>query len=215
MKKPIIWVLVAIFVVGVFAITSDGAIYTQTQRNKDTAHRIAEIMRAEGHAENHPVIIACQTWWQEEDAKERTATAYTDMEQRAKYPVACAVWQQLRDAGISAPVAAGIIGNMMAECGGQTLDLDPYIYSSGYYGLCMWSLYYFPTVDGLGVTGQVEFLLSTLDNITAGGGSVEYFLSLTDVRQAARYFSDYYERPASWSEQRANNAEVAYRFFGG
>lgn len=79
----------------------------------------------------------------------------------------------------------------------------------------MFSLHYFPAVDGLGVAAQCDFLVDTLDNIKDGGGSVEAFLSLTDARAAARYFSDYYERPASWSEKRADNAEAALAYFGG
>lgn len=186
---------------------------TPAQRGMDLAHEIAELMRERGYAEDHPVIVACQEWWQAEAEGNAHAQVFVTDEQKKAYPVAAAVWQRLREHGLSEPVAAGIMGNMMAECGGQTLDLDPYIYSGGFYGLCMFSLHYFPGVDGLGVAAQVDFLIDTLSNIRDGGGSVETFLSLTDARAAARYFSDYYERPASWSEKRADNAGAAYNYF--
>lgn len=186
---------------------------TPAQRNMDTAHEIAEIMRARGYAEDHPVIVACQEWWQAEAEGNGHAQVFVTEAQKREYPVAAAVWQRLREHGLSEPVAAGIMGNMMAECGGHSLELMPYTYSGGFYGLCMFSLHYFPGVDGLGVAAQVDFLIETLSNIKDGGGSVEAFLSLTDARAAARYFSDYYERPASWSEKRADNAEAAYKYF--
>lgn len=188
---------------------------TPAQRGMDLAHEIAELMRERGYAEDHPVIVACQEWWQAENEGNGHAQVFVTEQQKREYPVAAAVWQRLREHGLSEPVAAGIVGNMMSECGGQTLDLDPYIYSGGFYGLCMFSLHYFPAVDGLGVAAQVDFLVDTLDNIKDGGGSVSEFLALTDARTAARYFSDYYERPASWSEKRADNAEAALRYFGG
>ena len=186
---------------------------TPAQRGMDLAHEIAELMRSRGYAEDHPVIVACQEWWQAENEGNTASQVFVTEQQKREYPVAAAVWQRLREHGLSEPVAAGIMGNMMAECGGHTLELMPYTYSGGFYGLAMWSLYYFPGVDGLGVAAQCDFLIDTLSNIKNGGGSVEAFLSLTDARAAARYFSDYYERPAAWSEKRADNAEAAYKYF--
>lgn len=187
--------------------------WTAGQRH---AHDVAQQLRRLGYPEDHPVIQACQDWWRAEDAAPAPAAHLLSKEQRAAYPVAAAVWEQLRGAGLSEVCSAAILGSMMAECGGQTMGLDPYITAGGYYGLCMWSLTYCPEVDGLGVPGQVDYLLRTLEsNISAGGGSCETFLAMTDVRAAARYFSDYYERPAVWSEVRADNAEAALRYFGG
>ena len=220
MKKPVQWVLIALFLVWMIVVTvsisADGAYYTQTQRNKDLAHEIAEMIRAEGHPEDHPVILACQEWWRSEDAKESLTVEYTNIYQRTEYPVASAVWQLLREAGIDEVHSAAIIGNAMAESGGHTLDLNLYQRVSGFYGMWAMSLYYFPEVDGQGVPGQVEVLLNTLEsNIKSGGGTVDYWWSITDVRTAAKYFSDYWERPAVWNSARADNAEYAYRYFTG
>ncbi len=198
---------------------------------KVLAHEIAEMVRAAGHPEDHPVIRACQEWWRSEDAKEKKldpstrpdglaqddrGTGFVTEEQRKAYPVAAEVWNLLRRSGLSEACCAGIIGNMAQECGGGTLELLPYTYASGYYGLCMWSLYYFPEADGLSVPDQVQLLLDTLEsNIRAGGGCLSDFHACADPRSAARYFSDFYERPAVWRETRANAAEAALREFGG
>lgn len=240
----------ALIVLVFWILTGAGHAATETQRNKDHAHAIAEQLRAAGHPEDHPVIRACQEWWRSEDAKEKKldpSTAplrgdpqddrkkgagdtssgadappspqgegYVTEEARKAWPVAAEVWNLLRRSGLSEVCCAGILGNMAAECGGGTLELLPYTYASGYYGLCMWSLYYFPQADGLSVPDQVQLLLDTLEsNLRAGGGSLSDFHACQDARSAARYFSDFYERPAAWSETRANTAEAALREFGG
>lgn len=214
--KRTLTITVTLILLIALAIPVRTSSWTQAQANKDLAHEIAEMMRAEGHPEDHPVILACQEWWQEENEKALIVPEYTTMEQRTKYPVAAAVWQLLREAGLSEIHAAAIIGNAMAESGGHTLDLNLYQDVAGFYGMWAMGKTYFPEVVGQGVPGQVKVLLDTLEsNIEAGGGSAAYWWSLTDVRTAARYFSDYWERPAVWSEQRATNAETAYKYFVG
>ena len=214
--KRTLTITVTLILLIALAIPVRTSSWTQAQANMDMAHQIAEMMRSEGHPEDHPVIIACQEWWQEENEKALIVPEYTTMEQRAQYPVAAAVWQLLREAGISEIHAAAIIGNAMAESGGHTLDLNLYQDVSGFYGMWAMGKSYFPEVVGQGVPGQVRVLLDTLEsNIKAGGGSASYWWSLTDVRAAARYFSDYWERPAVWSEARADDAEVALAYFGG
>lgn len=199
-------VIAAGLILSALAVTANTTNYTQIQRNKDTAHEIAELMRAEGHPEDHPVIIACQQWWRDEDQKELSAPSYTTREQRSKYPEASYVWQLLREAGLSDIHAAAILGNAMAESGGQTLNINIYQDASGYWGAWAMSKYYFPDVAGKGADAQVAKILETID---AG------FYATTDVRSAAKWFSDNWERPARWSEQRADNAELALRYFGG
>ena len=214
--KRALTIMVTLILLIALAIPVRTSSWTQAQANKNLAHEIAEMMRAEGHPEDHPVILACQEWWKEENAKVITGEAeYTTAEQRLRYPVASLVWELLREYGLSEYVAAGILGNMMAECGGHTLDLQPYIYASGFYGLCMWSLTYFPQIDGQDVHGQISVLMDTIKtNMEEAGYTYSSFLALTDVRAAARWFSYGYERPAVWAEQRADNAEVALKYFG-
>lgn len=200
----IFWFL---FIIGVFVVKNvNGAYVTQTERNKDLAHEIAEMIRDAGHPEDHPVILACQQWWKEEDAKEILVVQYTTLEQRAMYPEAAYVWQKLKEAGLSDIHAAAILGNAMAESGGHTLAINVYQDVGGYWGAWAMSKYYFSDVAGQGADAQIRKILDTL-----GDG----FYQTTTVREAARWFSDNWERPACWSEKRADNAEVALRFFGG
>lgn len=130
---------------------------------------------------------------------------------KSEYPVAGEVYEYLNGQGWSDPVIAGVLGNMMAECGGQTLDLqwNIYSYDGKYYGLCQWSLYYNPAVDGQDVAGQLDYLMSNIrTNMDYFGGSYDGFCAITDAGEAARYFCNYYERGAGASV-RAANAAVA------
>lgn len=216
MKRLIRRVLCAAVIIAMFASSGTAGTWTHHQRNKDTAHEIAELMRARGYSEDHPVIMACQDWWKSEHEASQTVVEYTTMEQRTQYPVASAVWQLLREAGIDEIHAAALIGNAMAESGGHTLDLNLYQDVDGFYGIWAMSKLYFPEAVGKGAPGQIEVLLNTLEsNIVAGGGSAETWWNITDVRVAAKYFSDYWERPAFWSEKRADNAAFALRYFTG
>ena len=96
MKRFIACILGAILAV-LSIVPTRASTFTQARRNQALAHEIAEIMRANGHEEDHPVIKACQEWWQEENQAEYETVVYTTMEQRAKYPVASAIWQMLRE----------------------------------------------------------------------------------------------------------------------
>lgn len=130
---------------------------------------------------------------------------------KSEHSTAGHVYEYLKQNGYSDPVIAGILGNMMAECGGQTLDLQWWIYGGRgrYYGLCQWSLYFGPDVDGLDVTGQLDYLMSNIkENMTFFGGDYDYFCSIQDAGAAARYFANYYER-GSGVRQRAKNAYAA------
>ena len=206
----------------------------QCDKNMDIAHEMAECARALGYAEDHVIIrTASDRWWQEYYKKQDiinadkvdpvvieedvpVVTMYVTDQQMAEYPVASQVWQFLKaDMGLSDACAAGILGNMMAECGGQTLDLQPYIYGYGYYGLCMWYLEY--TNGALYWGSSVEDQLAHLKNTCAWameywGASYDYFCSIGNAYDAAWYFTQYYERGA-WADIRGWNAIDAYNYF--
>ena len=220
-QARLITILAAVFLLLFVEIAFSGPAsawtWNQTERNKDLAHEIAEQMRAAGHPENHPVILACQAWWQEEDAKEQQeAPIFTTEQQRREYPVAAALWQYLREAGLPEIQAAAALGNAMAESGGHTLDIDLYQYVDGFYGPWAMSTQYFPTVYGKGAKGIVEELMDSLEwNMKDKGGSVDTWMALTDVREAARYFGIYWEAPRFYNAEREANAVAALEYFGG
>ena len=140
--------------------------------------------------------------------------------------VASQVWTRLKSYGYSDSVAAGIIGNMMRECGGDTLDLDwdivGHYNGDEFYGLCQWCLSYTPPgFKGSTVIAQCDYLKQTIQSAFAnyGGnyGGITYIEFLqSDTRTAAIAFERVYERCGDYANEdnrRANNAERAYNHF--
>lgn len=136
------------------------------------------------------------------------------------------VWNKLKSYGYSDSVVAGIMGNMMRECGGDTLDLDwdiiGHYNGDEFYGLCQWCLRYAPSsLRGASIDAQCEYLHQTIESefATFGGNynGITYseFLK-ADTRTAAIAFCCVYERCGDYSNEgprRANNAERAYNNF--
>lgn len=133
------------------------------------------------------------------------------------------IWEYLRQRGFSQAVTCGIIGNMMIETSGGSLDLKPSIYSpsGNYYGLCQWSKKYYPEAHGLSFEQQLDYLLesiiweiNTFGKCYKEGFNYEDFLAITDPAKAALAFAKSYERcgPASY-ELRKQAAKKAYEYF--
>lgn len=141
-----------------------------------------------------------------------------------EYYYAAMTWQSLRELGYSETVAAAIIGNMMVETAGGTLNLKPHIYSSGksFYGLCQWSLYYRPNVAGMQFEDQIIYLYNDMEKEFENFGfcykknfTYEDFLIMEDVGDAAVAFAKVYERCSGHYDYRATCAEKAYEYFTG
>lgn len=151
----------------------------------------------------------------------------SDLEQYIKweeeYYWAAKIFGYFMQRGFTKEATCAIIGNMMIETSGGTLDLKPEIYSASgnYYGLCQWSLKYYPEAKDLTFVHQLDYLLGTMpwefntfgwlyeDNFR-----YEDFIKMTDVREAALAFAKGYERcgPASY-KLRQKAAEKAYNYF--
>lgn len=131
-----------------------------------------------------------------------------------EYEYAAFVYGYLRKHGLRNETIAGILGNMMSECGGNTLELNPFVYEyeqGKHYGLCQWSLEYYPEIDGASGLRQLQFLVKTMaKTMNQFGGSFEKFAEL-DALEAGMYFADYYERGGG-REKRGENAEKAYEW---
>ena len=146
-------------------------------------------------------------------------------EKSGEYPVATQVWRYMKEElGWNDYVCAGVMGNMMAEVGGQTLNLQPYLYGhsgANYYGLCQWSSRYYPSIQGADVDAQLDFLASTIKKeldtygyLFRSGLDYEAFCNLTDAEDAAMAFAKAYERCGSGSYGvRQRNAINAYNYF--
>ncbi len=133
------------------------------------------------------------------------------------------VWECLRQKGFSQEVTCAIIGNMMIETSGGSLDLNPTIYSpsGNYYGLCQWSKKYCPDAQGLSFAQQLDYLVDTMQwEFNTFGWlyeedfNYESFLEMTDPAEAALAFAKSYERCGSASyEMRQEAAKKAYEYF--
>lgn len=198
------------------------------EANMTAAHDMAEAARALGYEESHDVIeLASEEWERANELYARYKEIYDEenaiwVARAEEYPVATYVWQFLDDAGYNDYVIAGIIGNMMVECGGHTLALEPYIYSTdGYYGLCQWSRGYQDRVGDTDTEYQCQFLLDTIvyeidtyGHLYKRGFDYSSFISLTNEKDAALAFARAYERCGfmSYGARRAC-ATTAYNYF--
>ena len=173
-----------------------------------------------GYEETHPVIQLAQKEIeqikQDIEFYEGRWNVYT-----AEYPVACEVWRFfIEECGYSEAVTAGLIGNMMVECGGHTLDLQWWLYNStNHYGLVQWSPKYYPEIQGATLKTQLLFLQESIPIVFNGwsGQREGYlfvdFMDITNCRTAAYVFAAVYERPGNIGENRSRFAEKALSYF--
>lgn len=195
-----------------------------------SANAMAEAARALGYEESNPVIVLAQ---EEYSNAEADYQYYAGLMETAKwsvrkqeYPVATQIWLYLTDTmGFNDRVAAGIMGNLMAEVGGQTLKIQPGLYghgsNKGYYGICQWSAKYYPAVQGKDLDYQLEFLASTIESqfssygrLYQSGFTYEDFRQMNNEQDAALAFAKIYERCNSKHYNvRMSNAVKAYDYF--
>lgn len=132
------------------------------------------------------------------------------------YNQATQVWNYLRDLGLNQYVCAGIIGNIMSEVGGHTLDISrwPQYSQNTYYGICQWAgSRKQRLLNDFGTTleDQIRFLSVELFEVIPRDSS---FYNMQDEKEAALYFAKYYERCSSKGySKRQNNATVALNYF--
>ena len=200
--------------------------------DQEAAHELAESARKLGWLEeSEPIASAKNEWWNAQLAIEvyeaRYKELYAESEEAkwetkaAEYPAATQIWRYMKDLGWNDYVCAGIMGNLMAEVGGQTLDIQYWLQGNGYYGMCQWNKAYRSGVWGADLTGQCDFLRDTIkyEIDTFGyaykkGFNLDSFLALSNERDAALAFAKCYERCGSGTYTiRQNNAEKAYDYF--
>lgn len=152
------------------------------------------------------------------ETSNKLASAYKGETIKAdgNYNQATQIWNYLRGKGLNEYVCAGIIGNIMAEVGGHTLDISrwPQYSHKGYYGICQWSgsrknrlLNDFGTT----LNDQIRFLYVELFEVIPKDNS---FYNMQDEKQAALYFAKYYERCSSkYYSVRQKNATKALEYF--
>lgn len=192
------------------------------------ASQMADAARALGYAENHFIIQMAKTEWHEaNDLYQETYIEYSShkrAQQKEEYPVATTIWYYLKeDLGYNDYVCAGILGNVMAEVGGQTLNIQYWLGGKGYYGMCQWSKKYHPNAWGLELNEQLDYLASTIKNeidtfgfVYSKGFNYNKFLEMDNEKDAALAFAKCYERCAKEHYNiRTKNATKAYEYFVG
>ena len=203
------------------------SLISSTNEKLQAANDMLESCKTLGYDDDNPVVVL---------ANEEVANAKADMEyyqtiydevlielraaeRMAEYPVATTIWNYLKDLGYNDYVAAGILGNIMAEVGGQTLAIQPTLSNGTYYGMCQWKICYYPSVSGLGTEGQLDLLANTIEQEFnefgyVSGYSYEEFLNIQDEQTAALAFAKTYERCGSGSHSvRQKNATKALEYF--
>ena len=146
-------------------------------------------------------------------------------------PVMTEIWHYLSEyAGFNHAVTAGIIGNICAEsgdCGYGDIQVHNWDDATGrsYYGLCQWSVGYYPEIANTDLKFQLDYLIDTYDyaftywgyNYSDRYGSkfrTEQFLAMEDPYEAAIAFAVCYERCGRGHvEMRGPLADKTYEYF--
>lgn len=198
----------------------------EQERLAEAAHQMAESARTLGYKENHSTIVLAKEEYQAAIAKrEQYQTTYDELmvhwqSKREEYPTATYIWGYFKSLGYSDVVCAGILGNMMAEVGGQTLNLNYQSGNNNYYGLCQWNKAY-SEVWGTSLTEQCAFLQNSIQYEFNTYGyaykknfNYESFMKMTSAEDAAKAFAVCYERCGKASYKvRQSNASAAYEYF--
>ena len=115
---------------------------------QETTNTVYQGLITLGYADDHPAVVMAKTDIENADADVAYYQEQFEIweekhkwEVRAsEYPVATQVWLYMKnELGYNDIVCAGIMGNMMAECGGcWTSDLDWDVSSSSGFGMIQW-----------------------------------------------------------------------------
>ena len=189
-----------------------------------------------GYADDHPAVVLAKTnienatieveYYQEQF--EIWEEKHKWEERAAEYPVATQVWLYMKnELGYSDTVCAGIMGNMMAECGGcWTSDLDWDVHSPSGFGMIQWlggrkcqlfSIY----GENPSIEDQLNFMNDELHGTNGVTKQVtnwqlEQIMEADTPEKCAYAFACYFERCAE--EHRAPRrgyARRAYKYFVG
>lgn len=199
----------------------------ECQERKDKAHEMAEATRALGYENEHPIILFAKQEYANAEIQlqyYQTRLEEYDLfwkECYEEYPAATEIWLFMKDQDWNDYVCAGILGNIMSEVGGGTLDIQYWLYGSSYYGICQWSKGYKNQIWGADLETQCQFLIDTIkyEIDTFGyaykkGFDFEAFLELEDEEEVAKAFAVAYERCSRLRiPKRQKNAAKAYDYF--
>ena len=144
-------------------------------------------------------------------------------EKMAEYPVATTVWLYMREHfGWSEVVCAGVMGNIMAEIAGGTLDFDDWDCNVPY-GMFQWTKGRRASIKKIygnkpTVEEQLEFMFDELYGTDGVRQQIsdkdrEKFLNSSTPEDAAMIFCRKFERPRGKGISRKKYARKAYEYF--
>ena len=203
---------------------------------RDTTKSVYEGLLLLGYDTEHPAVVMAKTDFENAEADVEYYTEQQLIRQEEEnwrvraeeYPVATQAWLYMKnELGFSDIVCAGIMGNMMAECGGcWTSDLDWDVSSSSGYGMIQWlggrkqqlfSIY----GNNPSVENQLNFVKDELygaNGVTkqVTDSQLDKIMNAETPEDCAYAFACYYERCGEehrWV--RRDYARRAYEYFVG
>lgn len=203
---------------------------------RDTTASVYEGLLLLGYVEEHPAVVMAKTDFQNAEADveyyaEQQLIRQEEENWRLRaeeYPVATQAWLYMKnELGFSDTVCAGIMGNMMAECGGcWTSDLDWDVSSSSGYGMIQWlggrknqlfSIY----GNNPSIEDQLNFMKDELygtNGVTkqVTDSQLDKIINAETPEDCAYAFACYYERCGEGHRWvRRDYARRAYEYFVG
>ena len=203
---------------------------------RDTTKSVYEGLLLLGYDIEHPAVVMAKTDFENAEADVEYYTEQQLIRQEEEnwrvraeeYPVATQAWLYMKnELGFSDIVCAGIMGNMMAECGGcWTSDLDWDASSSSGYGMIQWlggrkqqlfSIY----GDTPSVENQLDFVKDELygtNGVTkqVTDSQLDKIINAETPEDCAYAFACYYERCGEGHRWvRRDYAKRAYEYFVG
>lgn len=192
---------------------------------RNLAHELAEEARNKGYEENCAIISNAQGQWifYNEIVKfyQNQLNEVNKELDKLEYKDATLIWEYMKNLGWNDYVCAGILGNMMAEVGGGTLNLQTTISGNGFYGICQWAQMYSQDVWNKDLKGQLDYLKNDIKYqidmfgfCYSNNFNFEKFLELENEQEAALAFMKCYERGLPQSNYvRQQYATIAYEYF--
>lgn len=203
---------------------------------RDTTKSVYEGLLLLGYDTEHPAVVMAKTDLENAEADVEYYTEQQLIRQEEEnwrvraeeYPVATQAWLYMKnELGFSDIVCAGIMGNMMAECGGcWTSDLDWDVSSSSGFGMIQWlggrkqqlfSIY----GSNPSVENQLDFVKDELygtNGVTkqVTDSQLDEIINAETPEDCAYAFACYYERCGEGHRWvRRDYARRAYEYFVG
>lgn len=203
---------------------------------RDTTKSVYEGLLLLGYDTEHPAVVMAKTDFENVEADVEYYTEQQLIRQEEEnwrvraeeYPVATQAWLYMKnELGFSDIVCAGIMGNMMAECGGcWTSDLDWDVHSSSGFGMIQWlggrkqqlfSIY----GNNPSVENQLDFVKDELygtNGVTkqVTDSQLDKIINAETPEDCAYAFACYYERCGEGHRWvRRDYARRAYEYFVG